>query len=326
MFLTALVIEQLEADGYLRTFKMWAKDGRPFTVALADELEEPRRGPFHFLDERDKQMFEQGFAERKAFRLPASRFKFVDDECIFRHSWEGIHTEQGGLSYYSLSLPEFAIPTSIQFNDPHRSGRVNRKHVVRDDQRNRFVTYLECRSSDGTFDFTLEVRYRIDESRFRDSEYVDRHLAKEHDVCVPREGLFVPDDQAAVLQFLALTRGLPQANPFVTSSLSTFLRGGEKSIERSVLQRLDRRSRNELSVPENLPAKEVDLSNYLLGAKLTDRQYEVMSLKYEHGLSEADIARRLGVSRKTIYDHLMAADKRIQRSRNIERKASKSLS
>lgn len=46
MDVVGVIVEQLEADGALRTFRMRAVDrNAPLTIALADEYEEPRSGP-----------------------------------------------------------------------------------------------------------------------------------------------------------------------------------------------------------------------------------------------------------------------------------------
>ena len=51
MQVKALIFEQLEGDGTLRTFKMMSDSDRPLVVALSDEYDEPRVGPVHFLDD-----------------------------------------------------------------------------------------------------------------------------------------------------------------------------------------------------------------------------------------------------------------------------------
>ena len=60
-----------------------------------------------------------------------------------------------------------------------------------------------------------------------------------------------------------------------------------------------------------LPAKTTDLSKYLDGAKLTDRQRECFSLKFEYGLRVSEIVIRLGLSRKTVDEHIAAAKRRL---------------
>lgn len=52
-----------------------------------------------------------------------------------------------------------------------------------------------------------------------------------------------------------------------------------------------------------LPAKQQDLSRYFDGVKLTDRQREILSLRLEHDLHFAHIAKRLGLHRKTVDEH-----------------------
>jgi hypothetical protein len=47
MMLKALIVEQLEADGTIRSFKMQpSQNGRDLVVAFPDEYEERRVGPF----------------------------------------------------------------------------------------------------------------------------------------------------------------------------------------------------------------------------------------------------------------------------------------
>ena len=62
-----------------------------------------------------------------------------------------------------------------KLTDPHRFGKQYGKTVYRDDQRNRFVTYLEWRSSRGTFDFDLRASFRIDPHAFGTYRYTDHH-------------------------------------------------------------------------------------------------------------------------------------------------------
>jgi hypothetical protein len=90
MFANSLIVEQLEYSGYLRVFQMQGLPGRPLTIAFADELDEPHDCPFHFLDGHYKDIFEKGFAECKALKLPESNFAIANGEYRFRTSWKGI--------------------------------------------------------------------------------------------------------------------------------------------------------------------------------------------------------------------------------------------
>jgi DNA-binding NarL/FixJ family response regulator len=74
---------------------------------------------------------------------------------------------------------------------------------------------------------------------------------------------------------------------------------------------------------DKLPPKQQDVSQYFDQAKLTDKQREVMSLKLEYGLSEAEIARRLDKSRKTIYERRHAAQRKFDQLRSNEVRARK---
>jgi DNA-binding CsgD family transcriptional regulator len=64
--------------------------------------------------------------------------------------------------------------------------------------------------------------------------------------------------------------------------------------------------------PDDLPAKNVDLSRYMDQAQFTDRQRECFSLKFEYDLPVIAIAERLGIHRRTVDEHLEAAKKRMQ--------------
>jgi hypothetical protein len=171
MMLKALIVEQLEADGTLLSLRMRPSSDSDLVVSFAHEYAEPRHGPFHFLDERDEERFRDGFAHCRARSLGRPNFHKRGNSYHVKTSWKGIPTERSWLSYYALSLPLFAIPTSVSISDPHRPDREYRRYVTRDDVRNRFVIYLECASSMGRFDFDLACDFVVDEKQFSTSEY-----------------------------------------------------------------------------------------------------------------------------------------------------------
>jgi DNA-binding CsgD family transcriptional regulator len=74
---------------------------------------------------------------------------------------------------------------------------------------------------------------------------------------------------------------------------------------------------------ENLPTKVRDLSRWFDDAKLTDRQRECISLRLEYRLPVAKIARRLGVSRPVVDEHLEAASRKIDQRRMNEKHSNK---
>ncbi|OIN50322.1 hypothetical protein [Pseudomonas costantinii] len=172
MDVAAVIVEQLDSNGTLRTFRMQAKYPQPLIVAFAGEYDESRSGPFHFLDNGHEREFQKAFAKCDSRRLSHSKFSNKNGTYHFVSSWAGIPTKEYRLSYYALCLPEHAIPSKVVFCDP-RNNREYKKSIVRDDHRQRFILYLECRSSFGTFDFSLEVDFLISSEKFAVAEFKD---------------------------------------------------------------------------------------------------------------------------------------------------------
>lgn len=80
---------------------------------------------------------------------------------------------------------------------------------------------------------------------------------------------------------------------------------------------------NELRTPEKLPPQKMDLSQYLDGADLTERQRECISLRLEYGIPVVQIARRLNLSRATVQEHIERAIRNVDLARTRERSAKK---
>ena len=74
---------------------------------------------------------------------------------------------------------------------------------------------------------------------------------------------------------------------------------------------------------KELGSKRQDLSEYLESPKLTDRQRNCMSLRFEYDLSIKQISQRLGIHRKTVDEHLKAAESALSREKNAARRAKK---
>lgn len=73
------------------------------------------------------------------------------------------------------------------------------------------------------------------------------------------------------------------------------------------------------TTPKSKRMEKVDLSKYLEVARLTDKQYECASLRWEYGLSVAAIARKLRVARVTVDQHLEYAQKKMRAAGLYER-------
>jgi DNA-directed RNA polymerase specialized sigma24 family protein len=79
-----------------------------------------------------------------------------------------------------------------------------------------------------------------------------------------------------------------------------------------------RKPKDWLKGTQGLGQKKADLSRYLHG--LTDKQQLAASLKWEYGLGLSEIASRMGVDRKTAYEHIEAAKKRMDEVRSSEKR------
>jgi len=327
MNVVSLIVEQLEYNGYLRVFQMQGLPDSPLTIAFANELDEPHSCPFHFLDGHYKEIFEKGFAECKAFKLPESNFIVSDGEYRFRTVWKGLPTYRNSLTCYALSLPEFAIPIQIQFRDPH-SGMEYLKSVVRDNRHRRFVTYLECRSKYGSFDFVLEVRFRSDENNFRSAKYKDEYMTGVSANMHPYKRLVPTESWSVVQQFLSPSRqalqpsvaGTPSQLELIPSV--TLISANRVEVFGENASQNSTRSEQK-KPPKKLPPKGHDYSEMFDAARLTEKQRDVISLRLEHQLGISEIANRLELSRKTVYEHYEAAKRKLNYARSRQKSAQK---
>jgi hypothetical protein len=69
---------------------------------------------------------------------------------------------------------------------------------------------------------------------------------------------------------------------------------------------------------EGLPHKEIDLSRYM--DNLTEKQQMAFSLKNEYRLGLAEIASRMNLDRKTVYEHIDAANRKIDQGQSREKR------
>ena len=68
---------------------------------------------------------------------------------------------------------------------------------------------------------------------------------------------------------------------------------------------------------EGLPQKTIDLSRYMVD--LTEKQRTAFSLKYEYGRGLEEIASRMNLIRKTAYEHIELANKKVRELRSREK-------
>lgn len=74
-----------------------------------------------------------------------------------------------------------------------------------------------------------------------------------------------------------------------------------------------------LTGTEGLGQKKADLSQYM--HNLTEKQQLAFSLNFEYGLGLAEIASRMGLNRKTVYEHIEAAKRKVDQAHSNEKRA-----
>jgi DNA-directed RNA polymerase specialized sigma24 family protein len=70
--------------------------------------------------------------------------------------------------------------------------------------------------------------------------------------------------------------------------------------------------------------RKADLSRYM--HNLTEKQRLAFSLKYEYQLGLAEIASRMGLDRKTAYEHIEAANRKIKQAYSGEKRKARARS
>lgn len=181
MLVSQVIVEELYLDGKLKTLII-RRDAEPLTIAFADEYDDARWGPFHFLEEEHRLRFWNKFKKNRPRQVNAKNFGLKQDEYFFNSCWRGIPNGQNDYAFYALSLPKNSVPTWIVFKDP-QSHRSFKKRIVRDDQNRKFILYLECKSwlrpPPQSFDFELNVRFKISEEDFSQQSYNDSFTTEE---------------------------------------------------------------------------------------------------------------------------------------------------
>ena len=174
MDIHAIIIEQLEWDGQLKSFTLQSqRELGQMWVAFPNEYQNERTGPFHFLDSDYENLFEQKKAKCRNAKLTSDKFYEKDNKFHFSTTWNQIPTQRHQLTFYSLYFPEYAIPDEIVISDTYVPDKLFNKMVYRDDEKKRYVVYLECRSSAGIFNFKLHAQFHNDKDNFSQTQFKD---------------------------------------------------------------------------------------------------------------------------------------------------------
>jgi hypothetical protein len=195
----AIIVEQLDWDGHLKTLTFKPNSAPDFWVALLDEYGDESVGPFHILDPEHDREFGELMSSQPA-RLASGFQRRDEDAARFETSWRGIPTVSAGRTIYALCLPENAVPDRVIFVDPRPPNRTFSHREVLDRRRHRVVCYLDCRSRYGKFDFNVEALFRLDRDgnqAFRDSPKDGWELDELEDTVSRLSG----EPQAVIQQF-----------------------------------------------------------------------------------------------------------------------------
>jgi len=101
----------------------------------------------------------------------------------------------------------------------------------------------------------------------------------------------------------ALHIGYAQARIVPQSNQASTLTEGRQGVAEKSAQRKSK-----------LGSKKQDLSRYLDSPDLTERLHQCLSVRLEYGMRKSDIARQLGINRKTVDEHIVAGQKKIQQA------------
>ncbi|MNC25726.1 hypothetical protein D3C75_738250 [compost metagenome] len=176
MYVKSVIIEKIEYDGKIKAVQLDSSSNGQVIIAFPHEYTDKRRGPFYFQNrQHDKAMGKLNKASGSR-KLNSKHFHINGFDFYINLPWRNIPTEQGALSYYALTLPNYAVPIQVEVTNPHSGGQL-KKAVVKDTQKNCYVIYIECRSKHRVFNFDLICSFRkATQSEFYSYEYHDENL------------------------------------------------------------------------------------------------------------------------------------------------------
>ena len=177
MNINGIIHEQIDWDRTKKSFNLVEKeDIGELWVSFPGDSKGKRNGPFYFLDKQYETMFSEKSANCMHSDIADDKFQGENGNFTFLTEWHrNIRTSKDTLTYYALYLPEFAVPTLVEFTDPALGNRPYKKTVFRDNDRNRYVLYLDCPAVSGRFNFDLKVIFHKQTEGFETTSYSDEH-------------------------------------------------------------------------------------------------------------------------------------------------------
>ena len=172
MNVKSIVVEQIDWNATSKSLSLEPDHNGNLWVAFPTDYDEPRESPFYFQNKNYDKKFNKGFGECQARKVSQNNFFEKDGIFTYKADWQNIPTERNHTSYYALYLPKFAVPTEIQLIDPY-NGRQYRRTVFKDEQKPRYIIYLQCASRFGSFSFKVICKFNKDKKGFSESNYSD---------------------------------------------------------------------------------------------------------------------------------------------------------
>jgi hypothetical protein len=173
MNVKSIVVERIEWNATSKSLTLEPDNNGHLWVAFPTDYDEPRNSPFYFQNAKYEHKYHKGFAECRARRVTKNNFFETFGIFTYKTSWQNIPTERNSISYYSLYLPEYAVPIEIHLLDPYSKGREYKRTIFKDQQQPRYIIYLQCASRYGVFSFDIICRFHKDEEGFEKSSYTD---------------------------------------------------------------------------------------------------------------------------------------------------------
>jgi hypothetical protein len=207
MNIHAIIHEQIDWDGIIKSFQL--KEREEFGdlwVAFPGDYGDVRDGPFYFLDKEYETWFNTKKANCRQARIAPENFFQEGENYVFKTEWHKVPTLRDSLTYYALYLPESAVPTEIRFSDPYAKGKEYSRTVFRDDEKNRFVLYIECSSRFGTFSFDTFAKFHFDQDNFKNASYHDDKTVDFYKHLDPVEFFSSERDKETVSNFFIQTK------------------------------------------------------------------------------------------------------------------------
>ena len=176
MNVKGVIVEQIDWDGTSKSLTMQHDFKRgDMWVAFPSDYDEPRTGPFYFQNPQYEQEFNSNVAECRARKITRENFYEVNGVYTYKTLWHNLPTDNEGLTYYALYLPEYAVLTKLNLYDPRNPQKQFKRTVFRDEQKPRYIIYLQCASKYGIFNFNLECEFNKDKAGFASSNYSDEY-------------------------------------------------------------------------------------------------------------------------------------------------------